>query len=292
VKNGATLDDLLVVEDDPYILEFKCAQTGVLLWPLIRMAVLRMMMSDLLYGTPLVGSGRRPPGLRAARTLARSIFHNAIHVQLPRPICLMASAEAMTWLNAKWFNRLSDHFALARGNDTLVIEDQFGWNWPFPRQFENVYLHAPILALGSAAGRAMRRSAHDKTAAALIGLVTQRARTHLGWEPGEARVKMLLRSLSRQAAATPTLYRAYTALFERIGCRVLIKEMGCYGHSAVAICAAKAMQIVTAEYQHGAVSAGHDAYNYSPLLRQEGAYRRTLPDYFLGYGRWWNQQTA
>src|SRR6202012_5072037 len=35
---------------------------------------------------------------------------------------------------------------------------------------------------------------------------------------------------------------------------------------------------------------GHDGYNIAPALAREGEYRSALPQYFLGYGSWWNDQ--
>lgn len=45
-----SLREMLVVEDDSDILDFRCDRTSLQLWPQIRVAFLRMMMSDLLYG--------------------------------------------------------------------------------------------------------------------------------------------------------------------------------------------------------------------------------------------------
>ena len=56
------------------------------------------------------------------------------------------------------------------------------------------------------------------------------------------------------------------------------------------IVAAKEMGIRTAEYQHGAVSRGHDAYNVAPGQGSSPEYQKVLPEFFLGYGRWWNEQ--
>jgi hypothetical protein len=72
----------------------------------------------------------------------------------------------------------------------------------------------------------------------------------------------------------------------------LIKEEACYGGAddTSAMLAARHLGIVTAEYQHGAISAGHDAYNFAPAVSRSEAYRAILPDYFLAYGQWWSDQ--
>jgi hypothetical protein len=53
---------------------------------------------------------------------------------------------------------------------------------------------------------------------------------------------------------------------------------------------ARSLGIKTAEFQHGAISAGHDGYNFAPTLIDSSEYRQTLPDYFLSYGAWWVDQ--
>ena len=77
-----------------------------------------------------------------------------------------------------------------------------------------------------------------------------------------------------------------------MGARLLIKEEACYGgaDNACAILAARNLGMVSAEYQHGAVSSGHNAYNFAPAISSAKSYRKTLPDYFLAYGSWWAAQ--
>ena len=71
----------------------------------------------------------------------------------------------------------------------------------------------------------------------------------------------------------------------------MLCEGACYGDNvSIMNVVARACGLVTAEYQHGTVSAGHDAYNFAPILRSSEEYKRTLPQYFLGYGRWWTDQ--
>lgn len=96
--------------------------------------------------------------------------------------------------------------------------------------------------------------------------------------------------LAQKAASLPWQYDAYDAMLKRIRPKVLMVGAGCYGPAASLIAAAKRRGIGTAEYQHGAISAGHDAYNFAPTIRDSELYRKTLPDHFLGYGTWWNEQ--
>ena len=294
VIRDLTLAQLLVVEDDASLLEFECPQTGLPLWPQIRIAFFRMLISDLLYGTAVTGmTTARIPAGRAALTLGRSVLQNLrfrLSGRCRAEVCMMGDGVADQWVDGKWFNRLGDHFALACPKQTLVIADHFEWRWPFPRHHDRIMFHAPQQALNSIAGRLMVRDVQRHQALRLVGIVSQRAQRHLGWSLGAGREHLLVQMLSLKSASLPSQYRAYQALLRRTRPRLLMIGAGCYGPAAGLIAAAKDEGIVTAEYQHGAVSAGHDAYNFAPAVRNSSAYRRTLPGHFLGYGTWWNDQ--
>jgi hypothetical protein len=189
----------------------------------------------------------------------------------------------------RWFNRLTDHFALA-ANGTYVMEDLWDWNWPFPRHNQNVLFHTPFQFETAVRGRVQVRSRHQRRAAELVGFMRRRALDILEWELGDERYAFLVRMLSRHMAAVPAKKNAYEKFLNRLKVKVLLKEEACYGPSSVLISLARDMGIVTAEYQHGVVSAGTDAYNLAPVLVQSPAYRKGLPDYFLAYGNWWTRQ--
>jgi hypothetical protein len=288
------LRDLLIVEDDPSLLEFRCAATGLPLWPQIRVVFFRMIMSDLLYGTALTGgSTAAVSAAQAVTTLGRSVLHNfasSVNGAARAEICITVDGISGQWIDGKWFNRLADHFALRCPRQTLVIEDQFEWRWPFPRHHSRVLFHAPLQAGNVVRGRLRVRRFHREQACALVAFVTARAKRYLDWEAGPQRERSLIDMLARKHASLPGQFRTYDALLARIRPRLLMVGMGCYGPAASLVAAARRRGIVTAEYQHGANAGGHDAYNFAETLVQSDSYRETLPQYFLSYGDWWNTQ--
>lgn len=290
----ATLQQLLIVEDEASLLDFECTVTGLPLWPQIRVAFLRMLISDLLYGTEMTGaSTSRVRRGRAAVTMARSILQNfqfRFGGRSRAPICVMGECVADQWVDGKWFNRLSDHFSMAEPAQTLVVANHFEWGWHLPRHHERIIFHAPQQASNAIVGKLMARESHRRRARDLITIVRDRAKRHLGWTLGPQREHSLVAMLSRKSASLPFQYRAYQSLLDRIQPQLLMVTAGCYGPAASLIAAAKNAGIVTAEHQHGAVSSGHDAYNFAPTIRDSASYRKTLPDHFLAYGTWWNDQ--
>jgi hypothetical protein len=293
-RSGIALRDLLVVEDDPALLAFRCTSTGLPLWPQIRVVFFRMIMSDLLYGTALTGGSTAAVSpARAMATLGRSVLHNfASNVSgvSRAEICITVDGISGQWVDGKWFNRLADHFALQRPRQTLVMEDHFEWRWPFPRHHPRVLFHAPLQAGNVVRGKLRVRAFHHEQARELVALLAARAKRCLDWESGPQRERALIDMLARKHASLPGQLRAYDALLARIQPRLLMVGMGCYGPAASLIAAARRRGIITAEYQHGANAGGHDGYNFAATLVQSDAYRETLPQYFLSYGDWWNTQ--
>jgi hypothetical protein len=284
------LRDLLIIEDDPEILNFRCEETGLLLWPQIRTAVLRMMMSDMLYGASF--GNRSPPSipsLKAVATVGRSIARNAWSLSSGRmgaDICFFSPGVGNQLVQGKWLNRLTDQVAMASPGKTLTVEDPFEWRWPFPRHNSRVIMQAPWLTYFSILGW-MRARNHREQAQRLVDWVITRSQKYLGWSPGSHRRRQLIGMLAEKIAAMPVSYRAYRSLLERIGPKLLMINGACYGPYSTLVGSARSLGIKTAEFQHGAISAGHDGYNFAPTLIDSSEYSRTLPDYFLAYGAWW-----
>ena len=285
------LYDLLEVENHPSLLEFKCAETGLLLWPLVRIQFLRSFIYDLMYDAKLINRCHHRNYSVALLSIAKSIMHNIKHMHQARcNVLIMATGAGNVIKEGCWFNRLSDHFALAANRDTLVVEDLFEWRWPFPRHNEHVLFHTPLQMRGMLSGRLLARDRHKRLAENLISLARSRAKKHLNWELGDERSTLMSSFLTHQIAGMPFRRRAYEQMLALTGAKVIIKEEGCYGHSGVLNATARDMGLVVAEYQHGVISAGHDAYNVAPTLARSSAYRKTLPQFFLGYGQCWNDQ--
>lgn len=294
---GMTLDDLLAVEDDPSLLEYGCQETCVPLWPIIRNQFFRFVMTDRLFKRSLVEQERGANFRRnfggAAYAVARAVRHNwLVQNSLSGRVLLTTGGAGLQKRDGLWFNRLTDYFASASAEETVVLEDLFKWQWRFPRHYERVLFHTPLFLRGYVVGRLRVKERHTRSAEGLVRLVRGRARRLLAWELGDQRAAFLVRLLAREAAAMPEMSRAYEELLTRLKVRIVIKEMGCYGRSSVFNATARGMGLTVAEHQHGLVSAGHDAYNLAPSLARSSEYRRTLPEYFLSYGAWWGEQIS
>lgn len=286
-----TLQDILEVENDEEILSFSCPDTGYLLWPLIRNVFIRFIMSDLLYETPLLSEQRTPRPRSAYLAILKACAHNMLKGRDLKGSILISATGSHVLRNGCYFNRLSDHFVLAAQDRTLTLEAlSTDWHWPFPRLNDRVLFDAPILGVSSLYGKFCVREKHRESAKVLVEFVTHRARNLLNWSLSEERSNFLTTTLANNIASLPVRRRLYSRLFQQTGARILIREEGCYGGSSVINTVAHDSGVITAEYQHGSVSAGHDAYNFAEALRSNEEYKKTLPQYFLSYGKWWTDQ--
>lgn len=288
------IDDLLRIEDDPAILDFCCPTTGLPLWIHARIPIFRMIILDALYRTALVDVTNAPVGIgQKLATLGRSLIHNVrFHPRSRKSeVCLISPGIGNQWLDGRWFNRLTDHFSHLDPQNTLVLEDHFQWRWQFPRSNNRVMFLAPRRAYNVVIGKLTVGTKERNLARQLLDFVCARAEHCLNWRvPSELAIK-LIDELARKIASAPQEHRRYQKLLREISPKLVMVGAAPYGGLyATFIDAARRMGIPTAEYQHGAVSAGHDAYNFAPAVQSSSIFRRAMPDYFLGYGEWWNTQ--
>lgn len=285
---------LLELEDDAELIAFACPRTDIPIWTSLRQPVLRLFGAGTFYEKNFISNDYRL--LADPRDKMLALLRTASHNMRWLPswagqgeIAVSASGAGLIRRAGKFYNRLSDYMLEAAPGRSVGIEDLFDWRWPFPRENERLLFRTPIQAKVAFRGRLLERRQRGQ-ASAIVALLARRLDRTLGISIEPSLQNWLTSLAARWLATAPYEVAAYTRLFGRLGTRLLLKEEGCYGHAATMIVAARQMGIVTAEYQHGLVSRNHDAYNFAEALRRSSAYRRTLPDYFLSYGRWWEDQ--
>jgi hypothetical protein len=296
MKSEITLKEILQIEDSVELLAIFCPDTSIPLWTTIRSVFLRMIMDDLFFEVPAAVAGglRSRSKLVAAAMISKSVVHNALQLRSVKqkyPISLMATGARLSNREGRYFNCLSDYFVAAAPDRTFAVEDLFDWKWPFPRHHNNLLIHTPLRIEGRLRGW-LRIGSYREPARTLVNIVSQRAKDMLGWDVGKERRRWLEVACANGAASLLPRYRTYQSIFKKVGAQILIKEEACYGgaDNASAILAAKHLGIVTAEYQHGTVSSGHDAYNYASSILNNHLYRQIFPNYFLTFGSWWAEQ--
>jgi hypothetical protein len=288
----SSLEGYLRLEDDVAFIEASCPSTGILAWPAIRQDVLRTLLGDRVYPTTsLAGIGPRRSILRTVPAALGATVWNAAHPPPRADVLLLATGAGLVQVDGRWRNRHVDDFANTLGARAWTIESSFPglrsmrarWN----RRVGSLIVDRARIALASSV---IPRRAQRRVMEELLDIVDARGRDLLGWELGDERRAALVEQGASRLAAYPMKARLYTRIFRQIKPRLAIVEEGCYGHMAVFDVIARDRGVKVAEFQHGMVTRGHDAYNVGPILAGSEAYRRTQPYAFLGYGDWWLDQ--
>ena len=286
-----TLQDLLEVENDVFFAGCVCPSTGILVWPAIRNAFYRMIMSDWFYSSrPLVDISRKSAMFDVAKVTMRAALHNFTHAPQRSSVMILATGAGLIENNDFSRNRYTLYFSQAIGGDAWSIEGLFDYKWPLPREGGRLSFSLPGVAAIALFSRISVSSAVRRIAEEVVEQAMSRANRLLGWRLDDGRRKWLVDCCARQVAGYPLKRKWQLRWMERVKPRLLLTEEGCYGHMAVVNATARDCGVAVAEYQHGMVTEGHDAYNVAPALERCDSYRRTMPDYFLGYGAWWNRQ--
>lgn len=290
MKEDLNLTALLEIENDPSILEFRCDVTDIPLWVTIRIAFLRMIRSDLHHkSSPLIEKKGRWKYKYRLDTLIRTGWHNLFSAyHLEGNILISTSGSGLYNDQGVYKNRLSDHFA-DLVDDSLILEDINRWRLPSSREKSKVIYHDPFLAWNALRSRLSLHEISKDQSAQLVHWLRIRARDLFDWELGDKRAQYLVHRLNYSQKLIPIRYQAYRKFFNKRNIKVLIGKALCYGPGDIVL-AAKDTGVIVAEYQHGVVSKGHDAYNIAPILIKNKAWKKILPDHFLAYGSWWNDQ--
>ncbi len=283
--------DLGQIENDEALLAPVCPVTGIPVWTVVRNQFFRLVMSDLLYASqPLLSTTDRLPRARIAQAALRSIAHNLVHPPQRAQVLIRATGIGLIERDGKSFNRYTDYFSGAAPGGAWSFEDLASWEWPaLPRCGGVSYTtaaHASIRLRTQFGTSAAQRALAQTT----VGLAVSRAERLLDWTPGAERRAWLEQHAARRLAALPLQRATMRGWLRRVRPALFLVEEGCYGQMAAFNSAAREEGVLVAEFQHGAVSVGHDVYNVAPALSASAAYRRGLPDVFLGYGSWWNEQ--
>lgn len=289
----STLYDLLEIENTPEILRFTCPGTDYLLWPYLRTVVIRMVMDREIYGEGVLIKlvpTESPCALQKLACVVDGLMSDLHLINRRAKIVFFNSGTTNIKLDGKYFNRVSDYFALFYPQATLLIEDTSEWLSLKPRANLNVAYHLPLVTLSKFFGRLPFEKNKETVLEEFVAFLESRLKLVLGFQMTAFQRSLLSTILIRHCASLKLQLRLYQTLYEQLQPEIIFFEDGHYGSRGHLIRLAKEMGIKTAELQHGMITAGHDAYNFAPAIRNSVDYQKYVPDYFLTYGQWWSEQ--
>ena len=227
------------------------------------------------------------------KNTALSAIHNITHnVEGQHDIIIQSTGLGNYVYEGITHDRLGGYFSEAMPERTLVCQDKPKEHLGQRYSFAPLIYSSPCKIIHKIYSSLAVNANHRKQARFVIERVSRNAIEQLDYTFKSDLIQSLINSLSKLIASLPFVTDAYANWFSKRGFKLLLKEDACYGGNGVpVIYAAKLNNIPVAEYQHGAISKGHDAYNVADALLRNKSFRKVLPDYLLTYGNWWSKQT-
>lgn len=291
---GQSLSTLLQIENDNELIGLTCTATGLPAWPLIRVPVLRTIMSDWLFKSePLSSLGSNLAFIDRAKKAVISSIHNFGYKSNPHRSILIQSTGLGNYYHDGLINdRLVSYFSAALPSRTVVYQDKPKDSFQDKYSFNPILHKSPRNIINKIYSKLVIKDNHRQVARRVVNLAAENASSRLGYEFASDRILDLTNSLAGHLAVLPYASDVYANWFSKQGFRLLLKEDACYGGGGISIIhAARLCGMVVAEYQHGAISKGHDGYNVAEALATSHSFKAVLPDYLLTYGSWWSNQT-
>jgi hypothetical protein len=291
---GQSLSILLQIEDDNELIGVTCPATGLLVWPLIRVPVLRTIMSDWLFkSAPLSSLGSNVNFINLTKNAAISSIHNFGYKANPqRNILIQSTGLGNYYRDGLIHDRLVGYFTQALPDQIVVYQDKPKNSFQDKYSFNPILHKSPRNFINKLYSKLAIKNIHRNLARRVVERAAENASVKFGYEFASDRVQSLSNLLASNLAVLPYSSETYANWFSKQGFRLLLKEDACYGGTAISIIhAARLCGMVVAEYQHGAISKGHDGYNVAEALATSHSFKAVLPDYLLTYGNWWSNQT-
>lgn len=264
-------------------------------WSIIRWTFYQVLMNKLFYTEEK--QSKPNSSIRKINTCFNAIHHMAInHINLngvsKHDILISTTASRYVAEEKRLFNVNSDFLFNAQSEKSIVIETFSPGYSPNKRACNKIISNNPYYFL-SKIPSISNQNLFENDLSDFFKLLAARTEKIIGVRLSKKELEWLSQYSLNECKRFKKLNTAYKKLLKKLGTKLLIIQCGHYGGTDALsiISAAKSLNVVVAEFQHGSISQGHIAYNYSDQILYSELYKNTWPDYLLTYGVSWNERT-
>lgn len=278
-----SFDKFIDIERDTKILDYTFNSENFLMWPVVRYMVFSKAM------------GQYDSNVSRLRILKRDLLRYFIlnsvkypHFITNKDIVSFGTTLSNIMINGKYFNRAHDYYNFLFPNNTIFFEIPDKFTYRRPRAFGNTYYHDYMRFMPVLRSKLVRDI--DEESKNAINEFIKYLKTDFPVEFDSNFYELIRTQLTKEKKKLNYRKKYFLKLIDKIKPKVLFLNCAYYGGESYIIKWAKERGIVTAEFQHGTVSKSHPAYNYGEGVRNSEEYKKYVPDYFLTYGEYWNNQ--
>lgn len=283
--------ELLQIENYSDILEFRCPNTNLLIWPLVRDNFFRLLLSKIFYQEWInYNLNKNYLHIIINKLFFFKNLYSLINLTLNHSFKLKKSKILFNKSNYEEykFHRIIDHFIKLNNKQHYTLSKSIEKNF-FQKTFDkNIYYLKLKLKIINFFYFFKKKNL--STAKKLTVLISNRIESNLGIKLTNQELKKLIKTNSVIIHQLNREYKLLNKLVKKIYPKIAIIEEASYSHNAILNYVLHKHGIRVAEPQHGLISKGHLNYNYSKLIRDSKEYKLYLPDDFLGYGKYWTRQ--
>ncbi len=278
------IDDLLEIESDPRILDFRFKHNNLPMWLYVRHYLFLYILNEYynLENPHVKVNPYLLPLSKKLKYLWSVLIRHPFRKNRSEVLIIGSSVNCVRE-NDIYMNKIYD-FILEMNKKVTLIETSHKFIFPYPRLFENQLLYYDIiLILSKSIRKFIKIEVEDiKTIKNFVSFLENRYSLNSIIKK-DIEDKLLI--LSKRIKISTYLHQK---LFDLIKPILLIIEDAHYGGYTEVIDLAKRNNIKVAEIQHGLVNKNHLAYNYHKNL-YEGI-KSYLPDYFLVFGQYFAER--
>ena len=279
------IHQLLSIEDDKNILEFRYKYKNTLIWPFIRYSVMYVILSN-----ELVNNNTKPIMTKYHKTSEFNITQSVlkrIYALIKNPffsfdksiMFLYGCTGNVLDSNGIIYNRIFDEFVKIYGESTYVLDcsDRDLLKKSLVKKHYSCMIDSVINVLVS---KTKAEIDDINTANQFLKYLKSKISPNYLTSAQWSHIKETLLMYSKKIKFQDEFYRT---LFRFIHPKIVFIEDGCYGERNAYLCKLlKEEGIISAEIQHALIGETHPAYNYGEAVRTSIEYKKYMPDYFCG----------
>lgn len=281
-----------IFDSDPQLLAVSDIRSSYPLWLSVRFTFLRWLSGELFYDEPVT------PQTNFFRTLntfvARREDTLITNINNNKKIIIWTTGLGNYASDGSISDRLVQKFANTYSQETFILQPRNLSMEQLPFNFKETYCTRNI---GSFDNLNVKIAAFwgKERHIGLNNLTTrfsELVKLYHDIELNVDQAKTLKIRALQILSQNHKLQTSFTAFFQKNqGIKLLMLEEGYYGGVRIPfIIAAKNAGVHVAEFQHGAIAPGHEAYNVGFDRSNQSIYSAVGPDTFLSYGNWWRSQ--
>lgn len=282
-------DDLMFLESDKKILDYK-NRDGTPWWFYIRYDFLFGFLSQKL-GIRQELSFHRQVNFSGIKFIFKSIMHDMLHsYDKSASIAFYVTSRPLkNTENKKYYNRYADPFYELYPHNTVVYENApLDWQWYSPRLYNNYRFYTFNLVKSRLVSKFFTRIPPELSD--LLSYLSDRSKDFFDFELSEE-MKLYFKKIALSN------YKTYSSHFswfirklKQHHTKLVIVSGASYSHYCDLNKLAHKEGIIVADMQHGAICSSNILYTYARNILDSEELKAIIPDYYLSYGAWWNEQ--